>query len=332
MGDIKINNSIYTPYFNGKKIDSIWLNGVELWRGVVPAGQVVFTTSQVWTVPTGVKKVDVFLVGGGSGGAGSSIIGTSESRTSFGGFGGSSGYTLTQLDFPVTPNSQISVVIGAGGAGAANASDNYDITNAKATKGGDTKFGTLTASGGGGYVLGTYYDSSYTNFYGSLMGPGGSGGGWGGEGNHVYGSYSENAINGASDGGKASYYGWYKLAPPGQGTTTRAFGESTGTLYAGGGGGGCGYEQIPNTDGDNEYVNGIRGEGGAGGGGAGAGCLTRRGSMNYSVAGTANTGGGGGGGGRSASSSGSTTSSSYTKYNPGASGGSGIVIVRWKEQ
>ena len=55
---------------------------------------------------------------------------------------------------------------------------------------------------------------------------GGSGGGWGAN------SVEEtNAQAGASDGGSRGNN-------IGQGTTTRAFGESSGALYAGGGGGG----------------------------------------------------------------------------------------------
>lgn len=78
----------------------------------------------------------------------------------------------------------------------------------------------------------------------------------------------------------------------GQGTTTRAFGETDGTLYAGGGGG---YS------------------GGAGGGGNGdswAGGGTDGG---------ANTGGGGGG----------AAAFSGVQYRRGHCGGSGIAIIRW---
>jgi prepilin-type N-terminal cleavage/methylation domain-containing protein/uncharacterized repeat protein (TIGR02543 family) len=81
----------------------------------------------------------------------------------------------------------------------------------------------------------------------------------------------------------------------GQGSTTREFGETGGALYAGGGGGAA------------ERGDSTRGPGGADGGGTGGGSITG------ATSGTANTGGGGGGG---------------PDYANGASGGSGIVIIR----
>ena len=95
------------------------------------------------------------------------------------------------------------------------------------------------------------YGSEYTVVGGS----GGSGGG----------ADAAGGSDGSDGGGTAWYYGG-----KGQGTTTREFGESGATLYAGGGGGG------PNA-------------GGSGGGGAGASAWGK------ATSGTANTGGGGGG-------------------------------------
>lgn len=112
-------------------------------------------------------------------------------------------------------------------------------------------------------------------------GSGGSGGG--GYGGHSGGSDGSNGQGGTYAGGA------------GQGTTTRAFGENGGTLYAGGGGGGSGG-------------NSSNGYGGAGGGGRGGG------TSSSGVSGTTNTGGGGGG--------------DYQASRPGQ-GGSGIVIIRW---
>ena len=87
----------------------------------------------------------------------------------------------------------------------------------------------------------------------------------------------------------------------GQGTTTREFGESTGKLYAAGGGGGGGSWGT---------ANGYGGAGGQGGGGRGGnGCDA------FGEPGLSNTGSGGGGGGSWAS---------------GGRGGSGIVIIRNK--
>lgn len=113
-------------------------------------------------------------------------------------------------------------------------------------------------------------------------------GGDGGSGGGGYGGY-----RGGSDGGNGQ--GDTYAGGAGQGTTTRAFGEDGGTLYAGGGGGGSGG-------------NSSNGYGGAGGGGRGGG------TSSSGVSGTANTGGGGGG--------------DYQARVPGQ-GGSGLIIVRW---
>lgn len=95
----------------------------------------------------------------------------------------------------------------------------------------------------------------------SAGGAGGSGGGKG-------------ACNGGSNGGNGS-----DGSGVGQGTTTREFGLSSGTLYAGGGGGGT--------------VSGTTGTGGSGGGAKGG------------ASASANTGGGGGGGWSNSGSGGS---------------------------
>ena len=107
--------------------------------------------------------------------------------------------------------------------------------------------------------------------------------------------------NGGSDGGNgdpqnAANIGIDHWGSPGkgQGTTTREFGESTGTLYAGGGGaGGNGSAQA---------------KGGSGGGGNGAW------NGNQPSSGAANTGGGGGG--------------MYSNLTNVGKGGSGIVVIR----
>ena len=171
------------------------------------------------------------------------------------GGGGGGGYTKTQLGVSVAANSTKSITIGSGGSGNSGS-------------GGTTRAFNYSANGGSGGSTAT-----------SDPGPGGDGGSGGA---YLWGS-------GGSDGGD----GGGDLGGSGQGTTTREFGERSGTLYAGGGGSGAGTS------------------GGSGGGGYGG----QDGAA--PVAGTANTGGGGGGGGIYASGD----------YN-GAAGGSGIVVIR----
>lgn len=156
--------------------------------------------------------------------------------------------------------------------------------------GGSSGFNALTVNGG-----------SYNGgFKGSN---GGSGGGGGVASNSDYGAGGSNGNNGEDGFPSYSNLGGY-----GQGFTTREFGEAAGKLYAGGGGGGRYMSsQTP-----------IISMGGAGGGGSGSWIGTSSDLRQAAAAGVANTGGGGGGG---------TAVTSYN-YEPGGSGGSGIVCFR----
>jgi len=199
--------------------------------------------------------IDVFCVGGGcAGGSGYWDAGNGYGKA------GSGGYTTTQKSVQSAANTSYNIVIGAGGQGAF-------------VSGGNTSAFGVTAGGG-------------TKLHG------GSGGG----------AYGNGAVNnGGSDGGNgdpqnAANIGIDHWGSPGrgQGTTTREFGEPTGTLYAGGGGaGGNGSAQA---------------HGGAGGGGNGAW------NGHQPTSGAANTGGGGGG-------------MYYGLTNVGK-GGSGIAVIR----
>lgn len=206
-----------------------------------------------------------------------------------GGAGG--GYTTTKLDHDVKKNTEYTVTIGAGGAGG-----NSDAHTNGGTGGTTSAFG-LTAAGGAGTL-------SQKNSNG---GNGGSGGGtcWRNE-------YPYNSSPGK-----------------GQGSTTREFGESGATLYAGGGGAGAvgkSYDYYTKVgDGGSDGADGKYGEqsydekyenlGGAGGaGGGGKGGEPRDTSCN----GKANTGGGAGG----------VNGYQSTSLITGHNGGSGIVVLR----
>ena len=200
-------------------------------------------------------KLDVFCVGGGcAGGSGNWDVNNGYGKA------GSGGYTKTQKSVQTAVNTVYSIVIGAGGQSA-------------------------FASGGSTSALGVKANG------GTKLG--------GGSGGAAYGNGAVN--NGGSNGGNGDpqddpNIGTDHWGSPGkgQGTTTREFGEPTGTLYAGGGGaGGNGSAQA---------------HGGAGGGGNGAW------NGHQPASGTANTGGGGGG-------------MYYGLTNVGK-GGSGIVVIR----
>lgn len=225
------------------------------------AGSAQLKSSGTWTVPAGVRTVDVFCVGGGGGGSGSS------GSPYYGGGGGGGGYTAKRTGISVTPNSKINYVVGDGGAGATGL---YQGGN----RGSTTWFGGTASSpwisAGGGY--GGYYNGTWMNGGAGGSGGGGCSGGYG-------------AGKGGSDGadGGSSYDSGGRVRASGgagQHSTTRAWGASNGTLYSGGGGGG-------------NHVDSSGASGGDGGGGRG-------GSGGNGTAGSANTGGGGGGaGGRS---------------------------------
>ena len=247
-------------------------------------GQQTFTSSGAFTIPNGVRNIDIFCVGGGAGGG----LGSSGTNGTNAGGGGGSGYTITQKNIAVTPGTQLSIIVGSGGG--------------MQTNGGDSSIVGIGSAGGGKFGKPGYDSIVGNNGSGGAGGSGGGGGSWFSKnvGNSPGGNGGSDGTNGESPGGSGG-------SGVGQKTTTRAFGESSGTLYAGGGGGG----------GNAQYTNTARGLGGAGGGGNGGDAMGTAGS-----AGTAGTGGGGGGG------YGYTGSSGGNGY----SGGSGIVLIRWGYQ
>lgn len=218
--------------------------------------------TQTYTIPAGFSRMDAFAVGGG--GLGSS----SDYSNKTGGGGGGGGYTKTVKGIAITPGQTLACTVGPGATSSVNGNPSTIVRN-----------GTTLISAGGG--KGIQKSSSGSD--------GGSGGGRGNSSGDGYAGGSD-----GRDGGGGLYVG------SGQGSTTRAFGEPSGTLYSAGGGGGAGK-------------NGSGGAGGSGGGGKG-GNLSSNGSN-----GSANTGGGGGGGGMYAYG---------MNESRGGSGGSGIILLR----
>lgn len=197
-----------------------------------------------------VGLIDVFLVGGGGAGRG------------YGGGGG--GYT-TNSNYTPVKGETYSITVGDGALTTDARGGTTSAFNAQAEGGytADANGGNGGSGGGGsggsGGPNGTTH--KFINRYG---GAGGSDGNAGSNGMYrLYGGPEQDTDKFAASGGT------------GQGTTTRAFGESSRECYAGGGGGNASSP-------DHEYEGG----GGQGGGGNGG-----------ESAGTTNTGGGGGGGG-----------------------------------
>ena len=240
--------------------------------------------------------------GGGSGrsyGAGAGAGGFRERKSGIDTYtasplNGSTPITVAATSFPIT--------VGGGGAKATPSGPANP-----ATDGSNSVFSTITSQGGGG--AGHYSNSSPAPQRGGR--PGGSGGGGAdgapeiGSGNIPPVSPAQGTNGGTGGPGAAGGGGGATVAGTGSpsngvggvggaGATTHITGSPV--AYAGGGGG---------------FGSGTVGPGGTGGGGAGG---------NPGVAGTVNTGGGGGG-------TGSTPNCDMTN-----TGGSGIVIIRYKFQ
>lgn len=227
------------------------------------------TSTRTIAFSANIQNLDAFLVGGGGAGGGRAENGQACC-------GGGGGYTLTRKNISISRYTAYSLIIGAGATGG---------TNNGGTGGSTSAFGASVSGGTGGKQLAR-------NTTEKLGGDGGSGGGS---------SFFQNdgAVWRPQKGGEDGSDGKGTNPGSGQGTTTRAFGESSGALFAGGGGCGAASATILNN-------------GGSGGGGGGGWAMHENG-----YDGTANTGGGGGGAGDAQGAI------------AGGSGGSGIIKLRW---
>jgi hypothetical protein len=160
---------------------------------------VLTTGSGNWTVPDGVNRITVLVVGGGGG----SGLGTTDQYTNGGG-GGAGGLVFVDNVssigvVSVVPGNNISYSIGAGGLAATS-------VNFPGNNGGDTTFGNLTAKGGGG-------GGSSNNRNGVNGGSGGGGGlatslvGTGGTGTQTIQSGWSGTYGFGNNGAASVYYG-----------------------------------------------------------------------------------------------------------------------------
>jgi len=277
-----------------------------------------FTVTSVGN-PAGSTTVDYLVVaGGGGGGAGCA-----------GGGGGGAGGMRYSYPNPSTAGFPVSaspgsypITVGAGGTkGLGPATVPTGQPAACGSQGSSSIFSTITSAGGG---LGGAGESS--NNPGGAGGSGGGGGRAGsgtvpgGAGNTPPAPVSQGSNGGAGGPGSAggggggghgavgAVGGTCVGGAGGAGTSLDISGGST--TYAGGGGGGS----YPAPSG--------QAVGGAGGGGKGAPASPPLSDMD----GADNTGGGGGGGSEAPG------YGTPTNDSPGGTGGSGIVIIRYKYQ
>ncbi|HBA3776457.1 TPA: hypothetical protein J5F89_004412 [Escherichia coli] len=170
----------------------------------------IFTSSGTYTPTPGTKRIRVTITGGGGGGGGCQA--TSNNETFFGAGGGAGGTVIVTLT--LTKDSY-PVTIGAGGGGGVGATNGL--------KGGDSSFGTVIAPGGeGGGKVGV------TNTNGGNGGAPNTGdvriiGGHGGDG-------QSGNISVSGEGG-SSFWGGGGRAGAGGGVIGRAYGSGGGGAY-----------------------------------------------------------------------------------------------------
>ncbi|HFU9868175.1 TPA: phage tail protein [Escherichia coli] len=170
----------------------------------------VFTSSGTYTPTPGTKRIRVTITGGGGGGGGCKAI--SNNETFFGAGGGAGGTVITTL---ILTKDSYPVTIGAGGAGGVSATNGL--------KGGDSSFGSVIAPGGEGGGK-----SGVTNTNGGNGGVPSTGGiniigGNGGDG-------QSGNISVSGEGG-TSYWGGGGRAGAGGGVSGKAYGSGGGGAY-----------------------------------------------------------------------------------------------------
>lgn len=190
---------------------------------------ITVTSSKSIKFSGGIRSLDFFLVGGGGSGA----VATRGDLGAYGGGGG--GYTTTVKN---VDNSEegFSITIGSGATSTTSTAAGYQQSG---KRGGTTKvlksgIAIATADGGYGGNYSQFTSGSGVPAYGS-----GGNGGSGGAMARVYPSYSMTKSGGTNggDGGYTTHDASDKnYAGKGQGKTTKAFGENSGTAYSAGGG------------------------------------------------------------------------------------------------
>ena len=250
--------------------------------------------SQTWTCPVGVTSVAVLVVGGGGGGG-----------LCFGGGGGGGG-VVYHPNFSVTPGTNYTIVVGAGGTGS---------TGSTGTNGGNSQFSSLTANGGGagGAACGGSGNAGGSGGGASSTGSGGATNQGSFPGATSYGNAgSSGQVNVGSGGGGAGGVGRPGTQAQGGGLSIGGDGgpgianDITGSLvYYGGGGGSQGSKP---------------GIGGVGGGADGCNGFPQTGNPGVD-------GLGGGGGGGLQTTYGDVGSPSVATSS--GRGGSGVVILRY---
>ena len=137
---------------SGTADSSVHLRGDGAWASAAAGfnSVQVFTSSGTWTRPSGVTKVNIFVVGGGAGGGGA--------HTAYAGAGGGGGGTCIKYALDVSSISSATVTIGAAGS-AGGAPGAGGAGGASWWSGGGIAY-TGNGGSGGGSSHGTAYGGS----------------------------------------------------------------------------------------------------------------------------------------------------------------------------
>jgi hypothetical protein len=169
--DLTVTNTI-SGSIDGTANNASFLGGIPAANYLTTAGLgglQAFTSSGVFTIPTGVTKVKVTVVGGGGGGGGGTTGGSSTSGGGGGGGGGGAIKLLTGL----TPGNSITVTFSGtnGAGGAAGTTSGVAGTAGYTVSISGTGITTITADGGaGGNAGGTITTAGESNGIGGAGG------------------------------------------------------------------------------------------------------------------------------------------------------------------
>jgi len=267
--------------------------------GFVPGGVLagftncaMLTGNGNWTVPDGVTKIRIILVGAGGGGGGGKRgnaggDSTEDGEIGTGGTGGNGGKAgaggrIFELSLDVTPGQTFDFACGIGGVGGNG--QTASVAQSEGTAGTPTTFGAYSSDYGRQYPYG--YFEAKTGITFAASGLEGYKGGDGGDGNNEWEDANEKRMKAENGDDVAEYSG-------GMGSTARSNTSSSGrngTDYYGGGGGGAAYGS------DGGDAPGTQPNTWSSRGGDGATGMDGLSGTNYGQGGSAGHGGGGGGG------------------------------------
>lgn len=287
--------------------------------------QITITTSQSIRFSDAVKEFDVFCVGGGGSGAMGCYAfrqrGTS-SLVGIGCTGGAGGYTNSAFNIEYVQGKDISITIGSGGAASSYHAEGSLSDYGSIIQGyGGSTGGTTSVSFNGAVICqaaggeGGKYGRQTTSAEWSCSVQGANGGSGSGA---VAGDQRVGDSGGDGNDGEDATLFTTTYGGTGQGTTTKAFGESSGTAYSPAGGSVVVF---------NTYEYGVSANAGSvysGGGQAKWDTL----NDGETVAANSGTVAGAGGGGAYGSTSGSVLRANITVTS--GAGRAGIAIIRWR--